>query len=137
MSRDSLGELIGRVLRQAPFAMRQLAADAGLSYDVLRSWRSRRRRPSRSSAARLATGLEKRGELLLMLARELRTATDGHEGEGVGPDTSSMTGARTDGNTGVGMAGGTDGGSSGGRDGGSSGGRDGGVADRAGHHISG
>jgi hypothetical protein len=77
MAEDILSDVIGRVLREAPFAMRQLAADSSLSYDVLRSWRSGRRRPSRLSAQRLAEGLEKRGERLLSLARELRTATNG------------------------------------------------------------
>jgi transcriptional regulator with XRE-family HTH domain len=73
---DTLGEKIRRVLRDAPFAMRQLAADSGLSYDVLRSWRSGRRRPSRQSAQRLAAGLERRGEQLLGLAQELRQEAD-------------------------------------------------------------
>jgi hypothetical protein len=77
MADDPLSDVIGRVLREAPFAMRQLAADSSLSYDVLRSWRSGRRRPSRLSAQRLAEGLERRGERLLTLARELRTATNG------------------------------------------------------------
>jgi transcriptional regulator with XRE-family HTH domain len=72
---ETLGERIQRVLQEAPFAMRQLAAEAGLSYDVLRSWRSGRRRPSRGSAARLAAGLQGRGELLLRLAAELREAS--------------------------------------------------------------
>jgi transcriptional regulator with XRE-family HTH domain len=76
---DSLGELVRRVLKDAPFAMRQLAADAGLSYDVLRSWRSGRRRPSRSSALRLAAGLQQRGEQLLRLARELRETAEPRE----------------------------------------------------------
>jgi transcriptional regulator with XRE-family HTH domain len=83
---DSLSELIRRVLREAPFAMRQLASDAGLSYDVLRSWRSGRRRPSRSSAARLAAGLQDRGERLLLLARELREATESDATERGGAD---------------------------------------------------
>jgi lambda repressor-like predicted transcriptional regulator len=74
MTEDNLSDTIQRVLREAPFAMRQLAADAGLSYDVLRSWRSGRRRPSRHSAARLAAGLESRGEKMLELSRELRAA---------------------------------------------------------------
>jgi transcriptional regulator with XRE-family HTH domain len=73
---DTLGEKIRRVLRDAPFAMRQLAADSGLSYDVLRSWRGGRRRPSRQSAQRLAAGLERRGEQLLGLAQELRQEAD-------------------------------------------------------------
>jgi hypothetical protein len=75
MNEEPLTDVIGKVLREAPFAMRQLAADSSLSYDVLRSWRSGRRRPSRGSAQRLAEGLERRGERLLELARELRTAT--------------------------------------------------------------
>jgi transcriptional regulator with XRE-family HTH domain len=79
MTTEPLGETIRRVLRDAPFAMRQLAADAGLSYDVLRSWRSGRRRPSRSSAQRLADGLERRGEQLLSLSRQLREATNDRE----------------------------------------------------------
>ena len=74
MTSEPLGETIRRVLRDAPFAMRQLAAEAGLSYDVLRSWRSGRRRPSRSSAQRLPDGLERRGEKLLELSRQLRGA---------------------------------------------------------------
>ena len=76
MNTETLGETIRRVLRDAPFAMRQLASDAGLSYDVLRSWRSGRRRPSRSSAQRLAEGLERRGQQLLALSRELREAAE-------------------------------------------------------------
>jgi transcriptional regulator with XRE-family HTH domain len=76
MVSDPLGELIRRALRDAPFAMRQLAADSGLSYDVLRSWRSGRRRPSRQSAQRLAAGLERRGEQLVELARQLRDASE-------------------------------------------------------------
>jgi transcriptional regulator with XRE-family HTH domain len=76
MVSDPMGEMIRRALRDAPFAMRQLAADSGLSYDVLRSWRSGRRRPSRQSAQRLAAGLERRGEQLLELARQLRDAAE-------------------------------------------------------------
>jgi transcriptional regulator with XRE-family HTH domain len=76
MTEETLGETIRRVLREAPFAMRQLAADAGLSYDVLRSWRSGRRRPSRGSAQRLADGLERRGERLLALSRQLRRSAE-------------------------------------------------------------
>lgn len=76
MTTEALGETIRRVLRDAPFAMRQLAADAGLSYDVLRSWRSGRRRPSRGSAQRLADGLQRRGEQLLELSRQLREAAE-------------------------------------------------------------
>jgi len=71
---DPVSDTIARILHDAPFAMRQLASDSGLSYDVLRSWRSGRRRPSRTSALRLADGLERRGEDLGGLARQLREA---------------------------------------------------------------
>jgi transcriptional regulator with XRE-family HTH domain len=83
---DPLSEMIRRVLREAPFAMRQLAGDAGLSYDVLRSWRSGRRRPSRASATRLAAGLEARGQRLLLLSQELRSALEEEGGETGGPE---------------------------------------------------
>jgi transcriptional regulator with XRE-family HTH domain len=89
MRTDPLGR---RVLKDAPFAMRQLAADAGLSYDVLRSWRSGRRRPSRASALRLAAGLEGRGERLLDLARELRAAAQEPAGDAA-PARASQDGA--------------------------------------------
>jgi transcriptional regulator with XRE-family HTH domain len=103
---EALGENIRRVLREAPFAMRQLAADSGLSYDVLRSWRSGRRRPSRQSAQRLAAGLERRGEQLLTLARELREEAGGGSGGDGGRDggnggrSSSGDGTRADSNGG-------------------------------------
>jgi transcriptional regulator with XRE-family HTH domain len=65
-------ETVRRALREGPFAMRQLAADSGLSYDVLRSWRSGRRRPNPESVRKLADGLSRRSDALRELARELR-----------------------------------------------------------------
>ena len=65
-------ETVRRALRDGPFAMRQLAADSGLSYDVLRSWRSGRRRPNPDSVRKLAEGLSRRSDSLRELARELR-----------------------------------------------------------------
>jgi hypothetical protein len=65
-------DCVRRALRDGPFAMRQLAADAGLSYDVLRSWRSGRRRPNRDSVRKLASGLARRADRLAALATELR-----------------------------------------------------------------
>jgi transcriptional regulator with XRE-family HTH domain len=84
MMSDPLADVIRQVLREGPFAMRQLAADSGLSYDVLRSWRSGRRRPSRQSAQRLAAGLERRGERLLSLSRQLRRAAEPPTADGTG-----------------------------------------------------
>ena len=52
--------------------MRQLAEECGLSYDVVRSWRSGRRRASPESIRRLASGLERRAERLNTLAAELK-----------------------------------------------------------------
>lgn len=65
-------DTVRRALREGPFAMRQLAADSGLSYDVLRSWRSGRRRPNAESVRKLAEGLSRRSDSLRELARELR-----------------------------------------------------------------
>lgn len=66
---------VRRALRDAPFAMRQLASDSGLSYDVLRSWRSGRRRPNRESVRKLASGLSRRADQLRILASELKKMT--------------------------------------------------------------
>lgn len=91
MAEEGLADLVGRVLREAPFAMRQLAADSGLSYDVLRSWRSGRRRPSRASVQRLAQGLEQRGQQLLRLSEELRESAGGSEAGREGADRPSAS----------------------------------------------
>jgi len=69
---ESPEDMVRRALREAPFALRQLAAESGLSYDVLRSWRSGRRRPSRASIRRLADGLASRTASLDALVGELR-----------------------------------------------------------------
>lgn len=74
MELNDLGARVQSALREAPFAMRQLAEDSELSYDVLRSWRSGRRRPGRRSVQRLAEGLQQRGERLIELAGTLRQA---------------------------------------------------------------
>jgi transcriptional regulator with XRE-family HTH domain len=68
----AITETVRRALREGPFAMRQLAADSGLSYDVLRSWRSGRRRPNPESVRKLADGLSRRSDVLRELARDLR-----------------------------------------------------------------
>lgn len=68
----AIADVVRRVLREGPFAMRQLAQDSGLSYDVLRSWRSGRRRPNPESVRKLADGIARRSELLRELARDLR-----------------------------------------------------------------
>ena len=67
-----LDDCVRRALRDGPFAMRQLASDCDLSYDVLRSWRSGRRKPNRESVRKLAVGLARRADRLRALAAELR-----------------------------------------------------------------
>jgi hypothetical protein len=69
----ALTEAVRTALRTGPFAMRQLAAECQLSYDVLRSWRSGRRRPNDASAALLAGGLRRRAERLVALAATIET----------------------------------------------------------------
>lgn len=76
MKPEALHETVQEVLREAPFAMRQLASESSLSYDVLRSWRSGRRRANPESARRLAAGLAARAERLQALARDLRRAAE-------------------------------------------------------------
>ena len=68
----TITETVRKALREGPFAMRQLASDSGLSYDVLRSWRSGRRRPNPDSVRKLAEGLSRCSDSLRELARELR-----------------------------------------------------------------
>jgi transcriptional regulator with XRE-family HTH domain len=72
VTREAVHEPLRRALREGPFAMRQLAEECGLSYDVVRSWRSGRRRASPESIRRLASGLERRAERLNALATELK-----------------------------------------------------------------
>lgn len=67
-----LEESVRKALRDAPFAMRQLAAESGLSYDVLRSWRSGRRKPNPESVRKLASGLVRRADRLRLIAMELK-----------------------------------------------------------------
>ncbi len=69
---NELADPVKQVLNDAPFAMRQLAAESGLSYDVLRAWRCGRRRPNRASVRKLVNGLNRRAELMQEFATELR-----------------------------------------------------------------
>ena len=90
MDEGSITESVRRALREGPFAMRQLAADSGLSYDVLRSWRSGRRRPNAESVRKLADGLSKRSDALRQLAQELRSGhtSGGNSGGTMGNNSS-------------------------------------------------
>lgn len=75
--KSGMDDTIKDVLREAPFSMRQLATEANLSYDVLRSWRSGRRSPSDMSARRLIGALEARARRLNDLAARLRRLVGG------------------------------------------------------------
>ena len=70
-----LRELIQRVLDEAPFSMRQLAEESGISYDAIRSWASDRRTPRPENLLQLAVALERRGSRLHEIAQEVRNAT--------------------------------------------------------------
>lgn len=70
-----LRKLIQRVLDEAPFSMRQLADEAGISYDAIRSWATDRRTPRLESLEHLAAALERRGERLREIADEVRRVT--------------------------------------------------------------
>jgi transposase-like protein len=76
VKQEAVEDIVQRALQEGPFAMRQLAAECGLSYDVLRSWRSGRRRPNRASVQRLAQGLSRRADALKEISRELKRVAD-------------------------------------------------------------
>jgi transcriptional regulator with XRE-family HTH domain len=70
-----LRALIQRVLDEAPFSMRQLAEEAGISYDAIRSWAADRRTPRPENLMQLAAALERRGSRLHEIADEVRRTT--------------------------------------------------------------
>jgi transcriptional regulator with XRE-family HTH domain len=64
-------KLIQRVLKEAPFSMRQLAEEAGVGYALVRAWRIGRRAPLPETLRDVAAALRKRGDTLARLADEL------------------------------------------------------------------
>lgn len=68
--------IVQRALSEGPFMLKQLAEEAGLSYDALRSWATGRRTPQPESLRQLADGLRRRAEVLQELAGELEGAAD-------------------------------------------------------------
>ena len=72
--------LVQRVLREGPFAMRQLAEESGLSYAALRAWASGQRIPQPDSLEKLAGGLQRQAEQLQELAEEVRRAAAAGDG---------------------------------------------------------
>ncbi len=73
---QSLRVLIQRVLDEAPFSMRQIAEEAGVSYDAIRSWATDRRTPRPESLQQLAAAMERRALRLHELTAELRRSRD-------------------------------------------------------------
>jgi transcriptional regulator with XRE-family HTH domain len=71
-----LRALIQRVLDEAPFSMRQLAEEAGLSYDAIRSWAADRRTPRLENLEHLAAALRQRASRLDDLAAEIRRSIE-------------------------------------------------------------
>lgn len=72
-----LRSLIQRVLDEAPFSMRQLADEAGISYDAIRSWATERRTPRPENLEALAAAIERRGERLHEIAHDVQRAITG------------------------------------------------------------
>jgi transcriptional regulator with XRE-family HTH domain len=79
MSTGATRMVVRRVLDEAPFSMRQLAEESGLSHDAIRSWAAERRTPRADNLRHLAEALAKRAALLGELARELHQAADAAE----------------------------------------------------------
>lgn len=70
--RKSVQAMIQRVLDDAPFSMRQIAEEAGVSYDAVRSWATNRRTPKPDNLIQLAEALHRRGDQLHAIGDELR-----------------------------------------------------------------
>lgn len=71
-----ISQAIDRALSEGPFTIQQLAGEAGISYDTLYSWVKGRRVPRRENVRQLASGLEKRADLLREIAEELNDAVE-------------------------------------------------------------
>lgn len=70
--RERISASVGRALQDGPFSMKRLAADCDVGYDLMRAWKSGRRRPTPTAARRLMEGLERRAARITELAADLR-----------------------------------------------------------------
>ena len=70
--RKAIQAMIQRVLDDAPFSMRQIAEEAGVSYDAVRSWATNRRTPKPENLVQLADALRRRGDQLHVIGDELQ-----------------------------------------------------------------
>ena len=80
-SRRDSSKLIQRVLEEGPFSIQQLADEAGISYDSLYSWAKGRRVPRPENLRQLATGFDRRSEVLRDIADMLRRTADAESTE--------------------------------------------------------
>ena len=62
---------VKNLLKQAPFTMRHLAEEAGVSYAALRGWAMGRRLPDPDSRARVSAALRRHAARLAQLADQL------------------------------------------------------------------
>lgn len=76
MEERTASEVLARVIRDSGIHGRKLAEDAGISESALSFYRTSRRRPSRETLSRLARALDRRGELLKVLATEIRKISE-------------------------------------------------------------
>jgi transcriptional regulator with XRE-family HTH domain len=76
MDREALRQVLMLVLDEGPFSMRDLAQDAGVGYEALRSWAAGRHVPDPETVGRLARAIEGRSERLREFATQLRHAAE-------------------------------------------------------------
>lgn len=74
--REAVQMMIQRVLDDAPFSMRQIAEEAGVSYDAVRSWATNRRTPRTENLLQLSDALRQRSVRLEALAAELASLAE-------------------------------------------------------------
>ncbi|HEY8469357.1 MAG TPA: hypothetical protein VIL18_06935 [Longimicrobiales bacterium] len=73
----SLQATVRRVLKAAPFALPDVAADAGLSYHTIRAYAYGKRTPEPENVAKLVRALRRRAEKILDLADRLEREAGG------------------------------------------------------------
>lgn len=73
---ERIARAIERALSEGPFTIQQLAEESGISYDTLYSWVKGRRVPRSENVRQLASGLERRADLLREIADDLKDAVE-------------------------------------------------------------
>lgn len=74
--REGVEMLVRETIAESAVGMRQLAEDAGVSYQTVRAWASGVRVPTPESLQRLAEGLRRRAAILEELANQLEEASE-------------------------------------------------------------